>query len=149
MTDHPTPEFSRPCDSARLKTPQHVEATPAERIALAKRLDLISVELLEGDVHLMPAKSGMIRVKGTLHARVTQTCVVTLDPVPAELTEDVDVLFTENEADLSVSEDDPEAPELIRNKRIDLGEVLTQTLALSLDPYPRKPDATFTGYEVG
>lgn len=149
MTALPPPEFSRPHDITRLKVPVHLSATPTECAALATRLELIGLDRLEGDLRLVPGPADTLRVRGTLHADVTQTCVVTLEPVPATLTEEVDALFTTDPNAPPASEDDPDAPEPIHNGRIDLGEVLTQTLALALDPYPRKPGATFTGYEVG
>ena len=38
---------------------------------------------------------------------------------------------------------DEDAPDVIEDGRIDLGQYAVEQLALSLDPFPRKPDAEF------
>jgi hypothetical protein len=87
-----------------------------------------------------------------------QTCVVTLDPFPATIREPVDVVFAPEEvvarvesesarfADESVDiADTPDPPDPIIGGYIDLGAVAAEFLTLGLDPYPRKPGATFDG----
>jgi uncharacterized metal-binding protein YceD (DUF177 family) len=76
---------------------------------------------------------------------VTQSCVITLAPVPAKVAESFSADFADedrrktDELDLDFEADDP--PEPIRNGHIDLGELAAEQLALALDPYPRAPDA--------
>jgi uncharacterized metal-binding protein YceD (DUF177 family) len=74
-----------------------------------------------------------------------QACVVTLEPVRAQLSEDFTVAFgavrpaAEGEVIIGLDEEDP--AEELTDGRIDLGEVVAQQLAVALDPYPRAPGA--------
>jgi len=45
-----------------------------------------------------------------------------------------------------VDNDQEDDADPIENGWIDLGEVVTETLALDLDPYPRKPGEAFPGH---
>jgi uncharacterized metal-binding protein YceD (DUF177 family) len=91
----------------------------------------------------------MIAVSGAFDVELVQVCVVTLEPFKAHLIDKVEGLFAppaffrggahENHVD----EGDAEGPERIVNGMIDLGEFVAQHIALALDPYPRKPGATF------
>jgi Large ribosomal RNA subunit accumulation protein YceD len=94
-----------------------------------------------------------VRVRGEVYAEVTQTCVVTLEPIEAIVREAVDVRFAEPAQEhrrgnldapgvaelIDLDSDDP--PDAIENGRIDLGALAAEFLALGLDPYPRKPGA--------
>ena len=72
-----------------------------------------------------------------------QTCVVTLDPFPARVEEEVDVDFSASEAFRGTPAEDAEMPDPIVDGMIDLGGLTAEFLSLGLDPYPRKPDASF------
>jgi hypothetical protein len=132
---------------------QVIEANPAERAALAKLNDLPSIARLTADLRLTRAGRGAVRVRGEVYAEVTQTCVVTLEPIEAIVKETVDVRFAEpaqehkrgnldapGVAEL-VDLDSEDPPDAIENGRIDLGALAAEFLALGLDPYPRKPGA--------
>lgn len=142
-------EFSRPLavDSVPPEGRSvHLLASPAERDLLAKRLELIGLPRLEGEVHVQPVEgTGAVHVSGHLSAQVIQSCVVTLDPVPAEVEADFDRLFSRDvpaEAEGEVEVDpESEAPEPLVGGTLDLGEILAQELSLAMDPYPRVPDA--------
>ena len=74
---------------------------------------------------------------------MTQSCVVTLAPVPAEVAEDVSRLYLADwvapEAEeYEIPEDDSQEalPEVI-----DIAEVLREALALALPPWPRAEGA--------
>lgn len=153
------PEFSRVVRvdevSVHEKT-ETIEASPAERQALAERFDLQDIGRFTATIHLRRVRGGtMIRVAGQLEADVVQTCVATLEPVPAHVSEPFDALFAppeligENDDDFvfdpgAVEEDQPEAFE---DGRIDIGELAAQHLSLALDPYPRAPGAVFEPVE--
>lgn len=140
------PEFSR-----RIETDQvgpeglslEIEADPSEREALARRFGLVSLDLLAAALTVTPVSRKLFRIEGRLEGEVVQTCVVTLDPVPARLSETFSALFGEGGPGLpalfgSAEEDTPEP---IEGGAIDLGETVAQHLSLALDPYPRKPGA--------
>ena len=71
------------------------EADAEERAALGRRLDLMSLEALTAQLRFEPADEaeGAIRVTGTIRARLVQSCVVTLEPVPRTLSEPISVLY--------------------------------------------------------
>ena len=155
----PPPEFSRPVVAESLRgdqTVREIEATPAECRLLAERFRLEAVRNLRATIRLIRQRgpeSGMIRVKGTLTAEVVQTCVVTLAPVPASVSESFSALFSPE-----VAEDDEEmildpfaldadSPEPMTDGVIDIGELTAQHLSLALDPYPRAPGVEFTGFD--
>lgn len=142
-----------------------LKASPAECAALAKRFQIPAVFSLEAEVHLeTAAEDGQFRLTGSLVADVEQSCVVSLEPVPEHVEAGFERLYAPAEAiqplqasvDEAGSEEeaadwlDPDAldpPDPIVDGRIDLGEAVAEELALSLDPYPRKPDAQFpAGY---
>src|SRR6202041_434776 len=145
--------FSRPIKVDALPRDgleQTVEAAPAERAALAAELDLADLARLTATFFLKRADKG-VRVTGAVHAEVTQTCVVTLEPFPVTIDEPVDVRFARpteersgrrSEAEtLALDAADP--PDPIVDGRIDLGALAVEFLALALDPHPRKPGAEF------
>lgn len=158
----PAPEFSRPVPAEPLPAEGrsvHVAADAAEREALAARFGVERLDRLDGTVTLRPlgAKRGVVRVEltGTLEADVVQTCVVTLAPLPATVTESVRLRFS-SDADAEVLADadaavdiDPDAesdpPEPIVDGLIDVGEVLAEAFGLALDPHPRAPGAELDG----
>lgn len=133
---------------------QKIEAKPDQLKAIAELGGLPAVAAVRAELHLLPVRGGTVHVTGRLTGRVTQTCVVSLDPVENEVDEEVDVVFAPpsqiRELAESMEEDDgesederPDPPEPIEDGMIDLGKLATDALFLGLDPYPRKPDAVF------
>jgi len=141
------PELSRPFAIDRLGTAaieEHIVATPAERAAVAKRLDLLGLDRLEATLSLRPAASGtLLEVTGRIDADVVQSCVVSLEPVPASLSLPVELTFSLTRPAPEFDEEavDPDAPEPLPPGGLDLGEEVVQMLSLGLDPYPRAPGA--------
>jgi uncharacterized metal-binding protein YceD (DUF177 family) len=137
-----SPEFSRlhrlgAGEARRVE----IRANPAECAALAQRFAIPGVERLEARLTLAPENGGTTRLTGSLEAEVVQECVVTLQPVtqPVHLLLDLRILPPGTPA----TDDDPDSPDEIETtgNSVDLGEVVAEQLALSLDPYPRAPDA--------
>ena len=123
----------------------HLRADPKECEAVARRLDLQAVERLEADCTLdrLP-QTDHIRVRGRLKAQVIQTCVVTLEPLPAEIRAEFERVYVPGwtpEMEGGEETVDPEAPDLepLEGDSIDLGEAVVEELSLALDPYPRVP----------
>ena len=142
-----TPEFSRVVGVNTLPRGGRtiaIEADEAERAALARRFDLLALDALQARLTLTPGRGDTVVVTGTLTAAVVQRCVVTLDPVPDAVEDEIEAVFAEaagrDEAEIEV---DPLAAEVepLADGRIDLGELAAQHLSLALDPYPRAPDA--------
>ncbi len=129
-----------------------VDATPAERTALARRLDLLALDRLAASGWIRRGEArGSVVVEGRLEAAVTQACVVSLAPVPASLAFDFRRLFvaaapaagpTGREVVVDPVADEPEP---LPGREIDIGEVVAEELALALDPYPRAPECEPSG----
>jgi uncharacterized metal-binding protein YceD (DUF177 family) len=152
----PTPEFSRPVDVASVgRSPRTltIEATADERTALARRFDLPAIERLSARLTVAPEAAGTAyAVTGSLSAEVVQECVVTFEPVRAEIEEPVEAVFGEAPADVLGEEVDVDPLETtvepIESGSIDLGELVAQHLLLALDPYPRAPGASLPATAV-
>ena len=127
-----------------------IEATSAEREALAAFLKLPAIAVLTATLRVEPWGRGGARVTGAVHGELTQTCVVSLEPFPATVDEAVDVRFAPEAAVESrppaketVLLADEDEPDPVVDGKIDLGALAAEFFALGLDPYPRKPGATF------
>lgn len=164
MTDSIRPEWSHKIDAEDIgKTPTRttISASPQERKDLAVRLGVDAVDLLEAQL-VMKRESGnrLVHVEGAFKGRVTQTCVVTLEPVVNEIEGDVEGYFANPDAVISLARvrhekrgraadselpilEEKDDPEPIVDGQIDLGDLVTQFLALSIDPYPHKEGVVF------
>jgi uncharacterized metal-binding protein YceD (DUF177 family) len=154
----PEPELSRPVrldEPGALDRDYRIEATPDERAALARRFDLRALESLRARVRLEEAAEGgaLVRLDAALEAAVVQTCVVTLEPVPAHITATFRRLYDPQgmpaaepgeEEFLALDADEP--PEPLAGGLLDLGEAVAEQLALELDPFPRAPGVDFHGF---
>lgn len=131
--------------------PVSIEADAAEREALAKRFALEAIERLAAEASLARSDAGAV-ARGRLQAEVVQSCIATGEPVPAILDEPFTVEFrpepgeAKDEMELSEAELDVI---FYADGSIDLGEAAAQTLALSLDPFPRSPAAEQALREAG
>jgi len=122
-----------------------LEPDEAARKRIARSLDLASLDAFIAEMELKPADGGW-RLSGRVRADAVQTCGLTLEPLPVT----IDTRFSmrlaeaaEAETDEIVIDMDDEAPDLIEDGRVDLGQYAVEQLALSLDPFPRKPGAEF------
>jgi len=143
------PEFSRPAslesfEAAPIRMTR--EATEAERAALSRRLGLVRLEAFSGEAVLRRTASGA-ELTAEWRADVVQSCVVSLEEVKSRLSDRFAIAFapsqdeppqTAVEIELNFETD---APDPLPDEAIDVGEYLTEQLALALDPYPRKPGA--------
>jgi uncharacterized metal-binding protein YceD (DUF177 family) len=129
---------------------RRLEPDAAARARIARALDLQALDRLEAEVSVAPAAQGF-EAKGVLQAQVTQTCGVTLEPLPAEVRTDFAVRFVEAGEDehadpaheVVVRLEDEDPPDEIEGGVVDLGAYVVEHLALALDPFPRKPGAVF------
>lgn len=124
------------------------EADAAERLELAEALDIVSCSHLRVIWEVHPLRSGMYRLTGTIDAGVVQSCVVTLEPLPSRVEVPLNVEL--RPGDMMPEPGEGEQPildtpdiEPIEADGIDLGLIVLEHIATSLDPYPRKEDAVF------
>ncbi len=150
------PEFSRllPVEGiGPVARSEAIAANDAERAALAKRFDWIALDRLEAEAMISQTSAG-ISANGTLKASVIQACVVTGDPVPALIEAPFALRFASEEA-VAEAEDERELDEddldVVTHDgvSIDLGEAVAQSLALSVEPYPRSAAADATLAALG
>ena len=134
-----------------------IEASEAERAALAARDGLPAIGRLAAEFSLRRVGRGMVRVRGEVHVEATQTCIVSLEPFDVTLNEPVDVRFAAPGGEgarrgappaaaveaVAFAMDDEEAPDPIVDGQIDLGALAAEFMILGLDPYPRKPGVEF------
>lgn len=128
-------------------------ADEGERGAIARRLGLQSLERLEAHVCIERA-GDVIKAKGRLLAALDQSCVITGDPVAAHVDEPFTLLFTPELAatgpDEEIELDESDCDTVFyEGAVIDLGGAVADTLALSLDPYPRSAAADAALKEAG
>lgn len=126
-----------------------LEANAAERAALARRFGLPAIDKLQAKLHLQRVHGGTaIRLSGHIDADVTQTCVVSLEPVQNRVEEDFTILYAADAPqDAIAAESDSEESwaEPLPQGGLDIGEVVAQHLSLALDPYPRRAETELPG----
>ncbi|MBX6322439.1 MAG: DUF177 domain-containing protein [Rhodospirillaceae bacterium] len=146
----PGPEFSRIVDVAALgagEIVREIDATDDERAALARRLGLNAIASLAATVRVRQRGHRLVEVAGSFEADLEQTCVVTLEPVPAHIARSFRQLYSPDAEEprgavvIHPDEDEEDVLEPLVGERIDIGEAVVQQLAVALDPYPRKPGA--------
>ena len=131
-----------------------IAADEQQRHAVAEALGIVDVTELTADLDVHPVGAEAFAVRGTLSASVVQTDVVTLEPVPQEMKEEIDLTLMPAAGDSKRKgrpAAEPEAAELderdvYRSGRIELGAIVVEHLALGLDPYPRTPGVEFPGH---
>lgn len=143
-----TPEFSR---TVRLDTlgsgprTMTIEATSDECAALARRFDLVGIESLAADLSLV-GSGDIVTATGMVHAAVTQSCVATGTPLASKVDAALQILFSPpieaggSDEEVELSETDCDIV-FYSGAVIDVGEAVAETLSLSLDPWPRAPNA--------
>lgn len=140
----PAVEFSRPLEVARipkLGSHEKLSADARECSALAKRLKLPALHTLTADLKVKPWRGGGFKVTGELKADLDQESVVSLEAFRSTVVFPIERYFMNTHPN---DDHDAEADiDPIINGVIDVGEVVAETLALELDPYPRKPGEEF------
>jgi uncharacterized metal-binding protein YceD (DUF177 family) len=102
----------------------------------------------------------IVHIKGQIKAEIVQNCVVSLDPVLSTIEDDFEAWFADPQAAVSLTKarhdresisghsevkmlDEKDDPEEIIDDKIDLGELVTQHLSLSVEPYPHAEGVDF------
>lgn len=128
---------------------RELTANEEECTALAKRFKIISIEELTAHLTVTKQRNGIVvKCIGTIDAKVTQSCIITLKDVPEVVSAKFESYFTteakqhEEEPGLEViMPSETEEPEYIHDGQIDLGELVAQHLSLSLNTYPKAEGA--------
>ena len=128
-------------------------ADEAERKAIAERLGLTDLACVQAHATLT-RKGALIEADGRITASLSQSCVVTGVPVPSHVDEPFSLVFipepqgsrSDEEVELGSADCDVT---FYDGTTIDLGAAIADTLALSLDPYPRSAGADAALKEAG
>lgn len=150
MNDIPPLPYSEPLRLHQIGAGVQRRLTPdADAMKrIARALDLQALDAFEADINLVPTVSGW-RLEGRVIADAVQTCGLTLEPLPVHVDRKFSVQMVEatereddedGEIDLELDDD---SPDQIEGGSLDLGQYAVEQLALSLDPFPRKPGAVF------
>jgi uncharacterized metal-binding protein YceD (DUF177 family) len=153
-TPLPRPEFSLSLDvrQAEGKAPR-LEAGEAERAAIAKRFSLVRIDRLVADIELH-RQDRVVEARGRLQADFVQPCAVSAEDVAVSVDEPLFFRFVpqatvyapDEEVELSAEEADEIE---YSGSHFDLGEAVTQSLGLAIDPFLTGPDADATRKTVG
>lgn len=128
-------------------------ADEAERRSVSDRLGLGTLDRLEA--HATLARSGpVVRAEGRIVATLEQSCVVTGEPVSTHIDEPFTLVFvpepdsTRSDEEIELGKEDCDTV-FHDGAAIDLGSAIADTLALSIDPYPRSASADATLKQAG
>lgn len=128
-----------------------LEADAETRAAIARQLGVRSLASLTADVTVKPWLDGA-ELSGRLSARVEQVCGVSLEPFEQTVAGDIDVRVVPagsphaaapETGDVELDPDAPDAPDVLAFDVIDVAAYVVEHLALEIDPFPRKPGASF------
>ncbi|WDR06081.1 DUF177 domain-containing protein [Devosia rhodophyticola] len=112
---------------------------------LATVLKINAVERFDATMVVAPVRGG-VHVTGSLNARIEQTSVVSFEPVFQDINEPIDRVFMPG-ADKAASpapgsevfvDLEGDVPDPLDGPELDLTNLLVETIALAIDPYPRQ-----------
>jgi uncharacterized metal-binding protein YceD (DUF177 family) len=143
-----TPEFSRRVALDVIGAGGHktgISADEAECAALAKRFGWTRINSLTANANLLARADG-VDALGTLNATIERACVASGDPVQETVEEAFAIHFVRRSEDAVAGDDielDEDELDIVEfdGAAVDIGEAVAQTLALSVDPFPRSPAA--------
>lgn len=128
-----------------------ITADAAQLVELAAAHDLLAADSFEASIHVRRWQRDGVRLTGRVRARVTQECVVSLEPVEGTVDAEIDAVYVPEGSplqrrmepgeggDLIIDSEGPDLPELFEPPMLDIGAVAEEFFALALDPYPRAP----------
>ncbi len=128
-----------------------LEASAHDCAVIGRALGLESLAALTAEITASAWFDGA-EITGSFRADVEQICGVTLEPFPQTVAGEIFVRVVPSISphaqlpeggDLELDSDAPDAPDILVNDAIDVSDYVVEHLALELDPFPRKPGATF------
>jgi len=136
-----------------------ISASEEECEDIARRINVLGIKDVTADL-VIQRTNGAFYVTGNFKAIVTQECVVTLDPIETNLSDAVEGWYADKERTVSFAAakreregvksqgeveilDESDDPEALIDGIIDLGELVTQHISLSVPSYPHKEGVEF------
>ena len=138
-----SPEFSRPLTVDRVPrggSYEKIAAEARECLALAKRLDVPALHSLTAEMRATPWRGGGLKVAGSLKADLDRVSIINLEPFRQQV--EFPILRYFMPVAVAATAEEAEIDPIVEG-HVDLGEVVAETLALELDPYPRRPGESF------
>ena len=134
---------------------QHLVPDAVIRAAIARFSALHALDALDATLSLAPRSDGLIRITGSLEAKVQPICVVTLEPFEQTIRTDIEASFAPAAVIAKMAkrildekiENPEDLPDEIQDGQIDPAALVVEMLILALDPYPRKPGSAFAAHE--
>lgn len=120
--------------------------------SLARAHSLELVESFAADLTVKPWQRDGLRLTGELTAEIVQSCVITFEPVHSNLQLEIDVTLLPESDELTnddlageivIDPDGPDEPERFSGDVADVGSIVEEIFATSIDPYPRCEGARF------
>lgn len=143
-----TRRIARPEAETRIEA----RATAAECRGLAELFDLPAVHCVEAAFTARPLPEGALELEGRVSARLRRLCVVTAELFDEDFAEPETRRYLpgrpeadEREVEVAALEED--APDPLPPEGVDLLELVSEVLALGLDPHPRAPGADIAELE--
>ena len=132
--------------------PLTLKADEKELRALAKAHDLVSVQSFAAELLVRKWRKDGVKITGRVTADITQTCIITLEPLASRIDGEVDALFVPEgsklarpllttDGEIVIDFDGDDLPETFSGDTIDAGAVAEEFFGLAIDPYPRAPGA--------
>ena len=119
-------------------------ATDAECQLLAARFHFIEVGSLSAELRVCKSARGCWDVSGQLKGVIVQACGATGVPVSETIDFLLEERYVRTAADPVEVEVHLDEAEPLENGAIEIGEMLAQSLAVAVTPWPRAPEAPET-----
>ncbi|HVU20027.1 MAG TPA: DUF177 domain-containing protein [Rhizomicrobium sp.] len=128
-----------------------VTITPSadDRARIADWADIEAIDAFEAKIDVRKISPTRFKLDIALEADIVQSCVVTLEPVPAHISRsfvrELMLVQTPQTAakEIELTPVDDDGREEIDSLRYDLAVPVLEEFALSIDPYPRAPGVAF------
>ncbi len=121
-------------------------ATAQELKALSERFELPAVKSFQVSGSISGDR--VLKVSADIRAQITQICVITLKEFDDDFKTHFEEFFSEKGVDYDTEQDfdidmEEDVSDMIKNGKLNLGEIIAQQFGLALDPFPRSTDETF------
>ncbi|MCJ8322495.1 MAG: DUF177 domain-containing protein [Rhizobiales bacterium] len=135
----------------------NLEATPDEREQLATQLNVSAVASFSANITIKQWRRGGVEIVGTFRTKLTQICVISLEPFVTELQEKIEQKFfgstkipeLNDKKEGEMLDNDLDPPDALVDGQLNIFDYLSETLLLQLDPYPKKPDSRLESLAMG
>ena len=118
-----------------------VVPTPDEIADLVSRFQFVSIDECHATLSIRKVARDCWDVHGRLTANVVQSCVLTGVPIAESVDFVIEERYVREPEDSDAVEVNLDGVEPLKNGAIDIGEMVSQSLALAVTAWPRAEDA--------